>query len=102
MESIEKVAFQIISAAGDALSTMLSALKKAREGDFSKAEELMKEANVFLSKAHKAQTDMIVEEARGNKAEYSLLMVHAQDHIMNAILAQSLIGEMLHLYKKIG
>lgn len=102
MESIEKVAFQIISAAGDALSTMLSALKKAREGDFLKAEELMKESNVFLSKAHKAQTDMIVEEARGNKAEYSLLMVHAQDHIMNAILAQSLIGEMLHLYKKIG
>lgn len=102
MEDTEKVAFQIISAAGDAISTMMSALKKAREGKLSEAEELMKEANAFLSKAHKAQTEMIVEEARGNKSEYSLLMVHAQDHIMNAILAQSLIGEMLYLYKKIG
>ena len=102
MEDTEKVAFKIISAAGDALSAMMSALKKAREEDFSEADKLMKEANAFLSKAHKAQTELIVEEARGNKSEYSILMVHAQDHMMNAILAQSLISEMLYLYKKIG
>lgn len=101
MEGIEKIAFQIISASGDALSTMMSALKKAREGDLAEADKLMKEANTFLSKAHKAQTDLIVEEARGNKSEYSIIMVHAQDHIMNSILAQTLISEMLYLYKKI-
>lgn len=102
VEEIEQIAFQIISSSGDALSTMMSALKYAREGDFSEADKLMKEANTLLSKAHKAQTDLIVEEARGNKSEYSIIMVHAQDHMMNAILAQTLISEMLNLYKRVG
>jgi len=31
----------------------------------------------------------------------SLLMVHAQDHLMNAMLAQELIEEMIRLYNKV-
>lgn len=99
MESLEQIAFKIISASGDALSTMLNALKYAKEGSFEKAEELMEESQRHLSKAHSVQTNLIIEESRGNKSEYSILMVHAQDHIMNATLATTLIREMIDLYK---
>ncbi|WP_163100196.1 PTS lactose/cellobiose transporter subunit IIA [Peribacillus alkalitolerans] len=102
MVEIEQIAFQIISSSGDALSTMMKALQFGREGNFSEADQLMKDASALLSKAHKAQTELIVKEARGEKSEYSIMMVHAQDHMMNALLAQTLISEMLSLYKKIG
>lgn len=101
MESVEQIAFQIISAAGDAFSMMLEALSKAREGNFDQAGELMTRADKFLSEAHKAQTSLIVEESRGAKPECSVILVHAQDHLMNAMLAKPLIAEMIQLYRTI-
>ncbi|NYE03376.1 cellobiose-specific phosphotransferase system component IIA [Bacillus niacini] len=101
MVEVEQTAFEIIASAGDAQSMMLSALQCAREGKFQEAENLMNEAKTSLAKAHNAQTGLIVEESKGNKSKYSIIMVHAQDHLMNAILSQTLIGEMLHLYRKL-
>ena len=101
MVEVEQRAFEIIASAGDAQSMMMSALQRAREGKFEEAENLMNEAKTSLAKAHNAQTGLIVEESKGNKSEYSIIMVHAQDHLMNALLSQTLIGEMLHLYKRL-
>ena len=44
-------------------------------------------------------TEILVSEAQGNKAEYSVLLSHAQDTLMNAILAETLLSEMIELYK---
>ena len=100
MELLEEVAFKIISAAGDSFSSMVKGLKCAKEGDFAKADDCMIEAEKQLAKAHKIQTDLIVGEANGKRSEYSLLMVHAQDHVMNTVLANILIREMIELHKK--
>lgn len=81
---------------------MFEALKFSRNGDFEEAENLMQKADELLLQAHKAQTELIVEECQGNKSEYSVLMVHAQDHIMNAMLAKPLIKELINLYKIIA
>ncbi|TYP54250.1 PTS lactose/cellobiose transporter subunit IIA [Thermosediminibacter litoriperuensis] len=102
MESIEEIAFRIISAAGDSLSMMFEAMKLSRNGKFEEAEKLMQKADDFLLQAHKVQTELIAEESRGNRSEYSILMVHAQDHIMNAMLAKPLIREIINLYKRLG
>lgn len=101
MDSIEQIAFQIIGLVGDASSMMFESLKFARNNKFEEANELMQKASIILSEAHKAQTDMIVEESRGNKSQYSILMVHAQDHLMNAMLTKPLVTEMIFLYKKL-
>ncbi|MCT1177712.1 PTS lactose/cellobiose transporter subunit IIA, partial [Pediococcus pentosaceus] len=45
-------------------------------------------------------TGMLTEEAKGNHAKVSLLTVHSQDHIMNAITFRDLAGEIVDLYKK--
>ncbi|MDU4935752.1 MAG: PTS lactose/cellobiose transporter subunit IIA [Peptostreptococcaceae bacterium] len=38
-----------------------------------------------MQKAHRYQTELIQNEAQGNKTEMSVILVHAQDHIMNAM-----------------
>lgn len=81
---------------------MFEAMKLSRNGKFEEAEQLMQKADDFLLQAHKVQTELIAEESRGNKSEYSILMVHAQDHIMNAMLAKPLIREIINLYKRLG
>ena len=51
-------------------------------GDQERAEELLKEAEELIVKAHNAQTEVIQSQVAGENMEYSLLFIHAQDTIM--------------------
>ena len=42
---------------------------------------------------------MLTQEAQGNHLSVDVLLVHAQDHLMTAMLAQELIGELIELYR---
>ena len=55
-----------------------------------------------VNEAHHSQTEMIQAEIRGEKAPLSLLMVHAQDHLMTSLLCIDLAQEFVDVYKKIG
>jgi PTS system cellobiose-specific IIA component len=46
------------------------------------------------------QTSLLQEEAQGEKQEISLLLIHAQDHLMNASLAKKLIKEMIDMIQE--
>ena len=48
------------------------------------------------------QTELICNEADGNGIAMNLLMVHAQDHLMNSILARELVEELIDVYRRIG
>lgn len=100
-EQMEMIIFEIISQGGTAKGLAYEALMAAEKGDFVKAEELLKESEECLGAAHKVQTEIIQAEARGEKAEVSVLFVHAQDHLMTAIEAKTLIEHIIKLHKKI-
>lgn len=42
---------------------------------------------------------MLTKEAQGQHAKVTLLTVHSQDHMMNAITFRDLAGEMVDLYE---
>jgi PTS system cellobiose-specific IIA component len=96
----EQVAFTIILHAGDARSHALEALKYAREKKFTEANESIAQAKKQLIAAHQIQTELLQSEARGEKQEINLLLIHAQDHLMTAILAKDLIEEMILMFKE--
>lgn len=97
---LEGIVFGIISHAGTARSMCFEALALARQGEFVKAEELLKRAKDELVETHEIQNSMIQKEAIGEKQELSLLLVHAEDHLMTAMLAKDLISEMIEMYKQ--
>lgn len=101
MENLEHVIFQIILHGGNGRSAAMEALLAARQGDFEGAREKLKEAENALNEAHHIQTSLIQGEIRGEKTEISLLMVHAQDHLMNAMTVKDLAAEMVELYYRI-
>ena len=86
---------------GNAKSSAFEAIRAAKEGDFATADAKMKEANDFLIKAHNSQTQMLTDEANGKHAKVTLLVVHSQDHMMNAITFRDLAGEIVDLYKRL-
>lgn len=78
----------------------MQALQSAREQQFSEADNLLEEAEKEINVAHKVQTEMIQSNARGEEINLSILLIHAQDHLMTAMLAIDLAKEILLLHKE--
>ncbi len=95
----EVIIFNIITHSGEARSSSMEAIHHAKSGDFVKAEGCIEDAQKKLALAHEIQTTLIQQEAGGNRVELSLLMIHAQDHLMNAITIKDMASEFIALYR---
>lgn len=91
----EQIIMQIIANSGEARSKSLKAARIARKGEFEQAADFLKQAKDNLTAAHKVQTQLIQAEGRGEKTEISILMIHAQDHLMNALTVRELVVELV-------
>lgn len=91
----------LIVHSGNTKSECMEALQLAKKGQIEEAKEKIKLANEALVEAHHSQTTLLTQEARGEKVEVSMLLIHAQDHLMNAITFRDLAQEMIELYEQI-
>ncbi|MBU9855624.1 PTS N,N'-diacetylchitobiose transporter subunit IIA [Rahnella bonaserana] len=101
MQDLEEVVMGLIINSGQARSLAYSALKKAKEGDFEQARSVMAQSRMALNEAHLIQTKLIEEDQGEGKTKVSLVLVHAQDHLMTSMLARELIAELIELHEKI-
>lgn len=99
MNEHEEIIMQLITNSGDARSSCLKAIRAARKGEFDEADALLIKTKEFLAKAHKTQTSLIHNEMQGNHFPVSLLIIHAQDHLMNAMTMRDLAVEMIEILK---
>jgi PTS system cellobiose-specific IIA component len=97
----EEVIFEIILHAGNARAEAYEGLRAAQNGDFIKAAGHLAAAEAEITAAHRVQTGMLQQEAQGKKLEVSLLVVHAQDHLMTALSEKTLIENMIELHKTV-
>lgn len=99
--NMEMTIFQIITHSGDAKSFLFEAIQLAKSGDAAGAAGKIEEAEGKLALAHKEQTNLIQTEASGESVTVSLLLVHAQDHLMNAIMFKDLAKEIVELNNRL-
>ena len=101
-EMNEQIIFKLISFSGDARSDIYEAFESVVNEEYEKAEESLKKADKSIMEAHNVQTSLIQKEAQGIHTDISLLMVHAQDHVMSTLLSKDLIKNMIHMQKEIN
>ncbi|AUV00907.1 PTS N,N'-diacetylchitobiose transporter subunit IIA [Phytobacter ursingii] len=99
-DALEEVVMGLIINAGQARSLAYNALKQAKLGDFETAKTLMEQSHAALHEAHRVQTQLIESDEGQGKIKVSLVLVHAQDHLMTAMLARELISELIELHEK--
>lgn len=95
------IAFQLILHGGNARSAALEAIAFARKGDAKAAETSLDQAEQEISTAHRIHMDLIQKEAEGDETKVNLILVHVQDHLMNAVTIKELATEFVHLYREI-
>ena len=100
-DEFEEIIMGLIINSGQARSISYAALKKAKQGDFAQAKKMMEQSRVALNEAHKIQTRLIGDDQGLGKTKVSLVLVHAQDHLMTSMLARELVTELIELHEKI-
>lgn len=91
----------LIMGAGDAKSSAMEAIQDAKTGDFETARVKLEDAGQALVNAHHSQTELLTLEAQGKQNQVSLLLVHAQDHLMNGISFVDIAKELVDMYERI-
>lgn len=99
MDNQSEIIMGLIANGGNARSLAMKAMYAAKAGNFEEAQELLKASNESILQAHNMQTQLLTKEASGERSEVSLLMVHAQDHLMNAMTVKDLATEIVDIYK---
>ena len=57
------------------------------------------EAEEAFVEAHKIHSELIQKEASGEKTEFSLLFMHAEDQMASTEIVQLLAQELIELYR---
>ena len=98
-EEFELICMQMITNSGSAKSSYIEAIQKAKEGAFDEAERLMEEGDQFFSEAHGVHGNLLAQEASGEKVEFALILMHAEDQMASTEMARVMAGEIIALYR---
>lgn len=100
--NFESIATKLIVNSGNARSKAMESISLAKNGEISAARAKCKESSESLSAAHKLQAEIIGQESEGAGGIVSLLIIHAQDHLMNALTIKELANEFIDMYELLG
>lgn len=102
MDGLELISFQIISAVGTARSMYIEAIQLAKEGKIAEAREQIVEGEKIFTEGHHAHAQLIQQEANGDKVEFQLLLMHAEDQLMSAEGFKIIATEFIDVYERMA
>ena len=94
---METVVMELIINAGEARSQAMMAIQAARQHNWELAKASLAASQDAVCAAHRTQTALISEDEGEGKIPVNLILVHAQDHLMTAMLCRDLAEEMVLL-----
>lgn len=101
-EVLENTVMELIINAGESKSCAMEALHAAKKGEWDQVDSLLEQSLAASKRAHLVQTELIGLDEGEGKISVNLIMVHAQDHIMTAMLAKEMIEEMINIHRQLA
>jgi PTS system cellobiose-specific IIA component len=98
----EDICLNIIKSANSAKVGYLQGIQLAKQKEFKTAVEKINAADENFNQAHDIHTKLLQSEAEGGKTGVDLLLVHAEDIMMNAEMCKIFAMEIVALYLKIS
>lgn len=101
LEQMQMVAFQIIATVGEAKSLYMEGIYLAKDKEFEKAEEKIKEGERVFAQAHTLHFELVQKEASGEELPFSLMLMHAEDQMLTTETLKIFAEEIISLRKEI-
>ncbi|PWC13922.1 PTS lactose/cellobiose transporter subunit IIA [Brenneria corticis] len=100
MIDMEQTVMELLINAGEARSNAMMAIQASRQRDWRQADDLLAASREAARAAHRVQTQLIGLDEGEGKVPVNLIMVHAQDHLMTAMLCHDLAEEIVLLRRE--
>jgi cellobiose PTS system EIIA component len=97
-----ETAMMMILHAGDATNLAMQALRLIRQRKYKESLEMIESARKKSNEAHLIQTSLLTKLMTGENIEMNLLLVHAQDHLMNSLMTIDLAEELIEIFKELN
>lgn len=103
LETTQEAAFRIIATVGSAKSQYIEAIQKAKEGDIEGAKALVESGTKDFDDGHAAHLSLLQQSAIDNgNVTFSLILVHAEDQLMQAESFRIIAEDLIDVYERIG
>lgn len=102
MQELELKCIQIISAAGVAKSDFIEAVSQLKNGNASRAEELVEEGEKSYVQGHEAHTELLKLKETADSISSMVLIMHAEDQLMSAELTKIMFMELKEVYDRMS
>ena len=99
-EELQSMSFQLVAHAGEASAYFYEAITCAKRVSYEEANEKLELGDKAIVEAHEAQTDLLRAEVAGEDIAFSILLMHAQDHLMTTALLGRMAREFISVYKE--
>lgn len=99
-EKVTEQSMQLILHAGTGRSMVMEAVKELlKDSDIKAAKKKIEAAGKEIGQAHDIQTALMSAECDGEDIEKSILLIHAQDHFMSALVVRDMGQLMVSMYE---
>lgn len=103
VEEMTLVSMKMIANAGDGRDCIQRALISLNEGNYEETDNLLREADDLICKAHVAQTEVLQKTLESETEEGArILFTHAQDTLMTINSEYYLAKQMITLVKSLN
>ena len=103
VDQLEMTCFEIISYVGTAKSCYVSAVSKAKEGDFAAAEELIKQGDEAYNGGHDVHMKLLQADAAGERdGKAPLILLHAEDQMASAETCKLMAINFMDVYRELN
>ena len=99
-ETLQVIAFELILHSGNARTLIHEAYDLMEDNNFKRADTKLAEATDELVLAHRVQTSLLQDYAKGDEIIIAIIMVHAQDHLMTTMTLKEVAERMKVLYER--
>ncbi|WP_182199686.1 PTS lactose/cellobiose transporter subunit IIA [Paraliobacillus salinarum] len=100
-EELQQISFSIILHAGNARSLSMEAIELAKEKKFDEAVQKVEAASQEFSEAHRYQSELLQKESDDDGQDISVILIHAQDHLMSSMVVRDMANVIIELYREI-
>lgn len=101
MNEIQLACFSIISFVGDAKSCYMQAVREAKKGNLEAAHDLVTQGAKHFVEGHNAHMALVSREADTGDVPMSLILIHAEDQLMDAESCKTYALEFIALHEKL-
>lgn len=101
VEELNELSCTLIACAGDAYAHFNKAISFASRGDFDAYDHEVAEGRDSIAIAHESQLRLLQADISGKVAGMSVLAMHAQDHLMNAMSFENTAKHIADMYRRI-